>query len=674
MSDDGASDQNRAIGECGVDPEASDGHLEPAELGFDPEATDRPVLVWDGTCGFCRRSVLYLEDRVGDRIHYVPYQHVHRYFDDIDEGDFEESVHLVEPDGLYYSGAEAVFRALEYAPDGGTWRKLYDNVPGVAPVSERGYRFVAEHRPLVDKVTRWLFGEDLRSSRFDIARWLFLRLLALVVVIAFVSLGLQVSGLMGSSGIVPAAETVERLQEATANRDGSIFWQMPTLFWWMTPTDAALTGLSTAGALLGVALMFGVWPRAVLVCIWAAYLSFMSVGGPFLGYQWDALLLETVFLTIFVAPGAWLAVRPGREPSRLGIFLFQWLAFRLMFMSGAVKLASGDPTWQDGTALTYHFWTQPIPSWASYYVHQLPEFVLWSSTHATMVVELALPFLVFGPRRLRRFAAYSFIGLQVVILATGNYGFFNILSVAIFVLLIEDRIWRRLLPAGFVDWVTEKTEPGWRAPWFVVRRTGLAVVVAFVVGVTGHKMMRRLSSEPGSLGVPSVVTSVVDATAGFRTLNNYGLFADMTTVRPEILVQGSRDGENWKTYDFRWKPDATTDRPGFVEPHMPRVDWQMWFQALRIHRAHERAGRCGHSRWFLNLQRALLEGREPVLSLLADNPFEQRPPTYVRTVVYDYRFAGPKAEQGEWWERSNRRRPCPVLTLRNGELTRASNR
>lgn len=671
MSDDGAEDQNRAIGECGVEPDASDGRVDPADLGFDPEETDRPIIVWDGVCGFCRRSVLYLEDRVGDRIHYVPYQYAHRYFDDIDAGDFEESVHLVEPDGLDYSGAEAVFRALEYAPDGGTWRKLYDNVPGVAPVSERGYRFVADHRPLVDKVTRWLFDEDLRSSRFDIARWLFLRLLGLTVVIAFVSLGVQVLGLIGSSGIVPATETVERLQEADANRDGSIFWQMPTLFWWIVPTDTALTGLSAVGAVLGVALMFGVWPRAVLVCIWAAYLSFMSVGGPFLGYQWDALLLETVFLAIFVAPAAWLAVRPSREPSQLGIFLFQWLAFRLMFMSGAIKLASGDPTWRDGTALTYHFWTQPIPSWTSYYVHQLPEFVLWLGTHATMVVELAIPFLLFGPRRLRRFAVYAFIGLQATIMATGNYGFFNILSVAIFVLLIEDRVWRRLLPMRLAEWLTEKTEPGWRAPWFVIRRAGLAVVVAVVVGVTGHKLIRRVAPGSEPLGGASVVTSVVDATAGFRTLNNYGLFADMTTIRPEVLVQGSRDGQDWETYDFRWKPDATTDRPKFVEPHMPRVDWQMWFQALRIHRAYEQTGRCGHSRWFLNFQRALLEGREPVLSLVADNPFGDSPPTYVRTVVYDYRFAGSEAGESEWWQRSNRRRPCPVLTLRNGQLSRA---
>jgi len=192
-----------------------------------------------------------------------------------------------------------------------------------------------------------------------------------------------------------------------------------------------------------------------------------------------------------------------------------------------------------------------------------------------------------------------------------------------------------------------------------------------VVGVTGHKMIRRLVPEPEPLGAPSIVSSVVDTTAGFRTLNNYGLFADMTTARPEIVVQGSRDGEGWETYDFRWKPDATTDRPQFVEPHMPRVDWQMWFQALRIHRADRRAGRCGHSRWFLNFQRALLEGREPVLSLIADNPFGDRPPKYLRTVVYDYQFAGSEAGEGEWWQRSNRRRSCPVLTLQNGELTRA---
>ncbi len=669
----GTPGEAREIGECRVDLEESDGHLDPEELGFDPSDPDRPVVVWDGTCGFCRRSVIHLRDRVGDRLHFVPYQHAHRYFDEIDEGDFERAVHLVEPDGPYYAGAEAVFRALEYAPDGGALRWMYDNVPGFGRVSERGYRFVAEHRPLVSKLSRWLVGEDLRRSKFRVARWLFLRLLAVVAVIAFASLGAQVLGLIGASGIVPAGETIERFHEANQNADGSIFWQVPTLFWWISPTDTVLTSLSAVGGMLGVALFFGVWPRGVLAAIWGLYLSFATVGGPFLGYQWDALVLETVFLAIFVAPSAWIAWRPPREVGRLGVFLLHWLAFRLMVMSGAVKLTSGDPTWWDGTAMSYHFWTQPLPTWTAYFADRLPEFMMWLGTHATLVVELAIPFLVFAPRRLRRFAAYCFIGLQVTIFATGNYGFFNLLSVAIFVLLLDDIVWKRVLPSRLHAWLIEEVRVRGERRWLGARRAGLAVVVALVVGATSIKAAGRIDPGRGENppGVPSFVMEAVEATAGFRTLNNYGLFANMTTDRPEILVQGSRDGEEWETYDFRWKPDELDERPRFVAPHMPRLDWQMWFQALRIHPWSRRRGGCGQSPWFVQFQKALLEGREPVVSLLADDPFADHPPQFVRAVVYDYRFAEPGNEENRWWRRSNRRRPCPVLTLEDGELSQA---
>lgn len=679
-------------GACAIelDGDEADGAVPVSELGFDPVDPDRPVLIWDGTCGFCKRSLEYVRDRVGDAIHSVPYQKVHEHFDELEASDFEREVHLVEPDGWISSGADAIYRSLSYAPDGGMASTLYDAIPPFAYASERGYRFVAEHRPLVSKVSRWFVGEDLRRSRFRIARWLFFRGLALVSLIAFVSLGVQILGLVGSEGIVPAIESVEQFREANQQpgRSSSVFWSVPTLFWWIDPTDAALVGTCVAGGLLAVLLLVGAWHRGALLAIWALYLSLATVSNPFLGYQWDTLLLEASFLGLFLAPAGFWRPRGRSKVSRLGLFLLAWLAFRLFFMSGVVKLASGDPTWWDGTALTYHFWTQPLPTWTAFYVDRLPEFVLWLGTNAALVVELAIPFLLFGPRRCRRFAAYLFLGLQAAIFATGNYGFFNILSAAICLLLIDDFVWRAYLPQWFLDWYDAEparpsaAEEGGGENWGVaalvrstaVRRTTAVLVAVPILGVTTVTMFERFQASEGApFGLPEPVMTAVHSVDGFRTLNNYGLFADMTTDRPEIIVQGSNDGKEWETYEFRWKPDDPAERPRFVEPHQPRLDWQMWFQALRLERYHDRRGGCGYGGWFVKFQRRLLEGSEPVLNLLATNPFDGEPPKFVRTVLYDYEFAGPDEPADRWWRRTGARRYCPALTLVDGRLRPARN-
>lgn len=115
----------------------------------------------------------------------------------------------------------------------------------------------------------------------------------------------------------------------------------------------------------------------------------------------------------------------------------------------------------------------------------------------------------------------------------------------------------------------------------------------------------------------------------FRSFNSYGLFAVMTTSRPEIIVEGSNDGVTWRAYEFKYKPGDVKRRPRFVAPHQPRLDWQMWFAALGDYR---------HNPWLLDFCQRLLEGSRPVLALLERNPFPQRPPRYIRAVVYDYRF------------------------------------
>jgi len=626
------------------------------------EPAGEPVLVWDGECGFCRRSVDYLRERVpADRLTFQPYQEFDERPDELGDDDFARAVHLVRPDGSWTRGAEAIFDALQLAPSGGLGRWLYLNLPGFAAVTERIYRWVAEHRGFVDRWTRRLIGADLGPSGFRFARRAFVRLVGLVFLIAFVSFGLQGMGLLGSEGILPAETHWSYL---TDRSDGGVF-DHPSIFWLFAPTDAVLQGVWITGGAASLALVIGWLPLPLLVICWLLYLSLVTVGGPFFSLQWDALLLESALVAGLMAPRCRRLggdAGDSRVP-RAALFLAWWLAFRLVWMSGVVKLLSGDPVWRNLTALEYHFWTQPLPTWTAYYAAGLPEVVLSAATFVMFVIELLVPLLIFGPRRVRHAAAAGFALLQVGILATGNYGFFNLLALALCVPLVDDRAWRSL----FGRWMQISVGEGMvsRPRWCSM---GIAVVAVGIIGLSTVKMgvkfsMMGIESRP----IPKVVrvaSSWSGLLDGFRTINNYGLFADMTTERPELIVEGSNDGETWRRYDFRWKPDAPDDHPSYAVPHMPRLDWRLWFAALRG---------CDHPGWYSYLLHALLEGRADALTLLNTAPFDE-PPTYLRTRLTKFRFADgegdlePEQDMSNWWRTVGDSQVCSVVKLKDGRL------
>lgn len=288
---------------------------------------------------------------------------------------------------------------------------------------------------------RWLSGlVPITWSRS--AGW-YLRLLALIYLAAFISLWVQVEGLIGSQGIAP----VEPYLQAVRSHMGYIpWWQVPTLCW-MNTSDGFLWLQCGAGALLSIVAALGIAQVPVFALLWLLYLSLTVASQQFLGYQWDNLLLEAGFLAIFLAPVQWLAWRPRwAEPPVIVMWLQRWLIFRLMFLSGVVKLNSGDPNWRNLTALTYHYWTQPLPTWTSYYASHWPVGFQKFSAVSMFVVELGMPLLMLGPRRLRTAAALGVIVLQLLILATGNYGFFNLLAIALCVPLLDDSMLPRLWP------------------------------------------------------------------------------------------------------------------------------------------------------------------------------------------------------------------------------------
>jgi hypothetical protein len=449
-----------------------------------------------------------------------------------------------------------------------------------------------------------------------LTRWIFLRLLALVYLVAFASLRPQILGLIGSDGIMPAAAY---LQQAHAGLGGSCYSQIPTLFWFNSH-DGALLLTCDAGIVLSITVLCGVAPVPGFVGLWALYLSSVNVGQPFLAFQWDTLLLEAGFCAIVLAPWNLLA-RFSKEapPPALAIWLIRFLVFRLMFMSGVVKLASGDPTWHNLTALSYHYETQPLPTPAAWYLFHLPLRLHRLGTFATLAIELACPFLMFFGRRARLVQAAIFAAFQTGIMLTGNYGFFNFLTVVLYVGLLDDGILRRLCPRRFKNLLpaepVDRPKPIRPHSWLVV---SLSVVI---LGMGCLQLVSSLAPE----FMPQSSASVLDAFAPFYLVNSYGLFAVMTTSRPEISLQGSNDGITWQTYRFRYM----NQEPRWIAPYMPRLDWQMWFVPLDPD---------GADGWLSNLTTRLLQGSPDVIGLFDGNPFPKLPPRYIRAMISNYRF------------------------------------
>ena len=435
----------------------------------------------------------------------------------------------------------------------------------------------------------------------------FLRILGLIYCIAFVSFGVQASGLIGSHGILPFGVY---LMAARKGLGRAAYWNLPTLLW-LYPHDLALTAVWMAGAVCSLAAVWGRGQGMALALCLVLWLSLCSVGQDFLSFQWDILLSEAGFLALFA------------DATRVPVWLFRWLMFRLMFFSGAVKWLSHDPTWRNFTALTYHYETQPLPTPLAWYMQQLPSWFQKASVGVVFFVEVAVPFLFFAPRRLRHIGAWITIGFQVLILLTGNYTFFNILTIALAMWL-------------FVDVRPHKLK--------LVPTLAGAVIV-----VIGGLLFLQLFSIP----LPPGGSQVLRAVDPLRLVNSYGLFAVMTTTRPEIIVEGSSDGVNWQAYEFPYKPGDVNRRPPIVAPHQPRLDWQMWFAAL---------GSYQENRWFVNLMLRLLQGEPRVLRLFSYNPFPKQPPKYVRARVYQYHFThwGDKA----WWRCEEQGLYFPAVSLK----------
>lgn len=597
------------------------------------EGGARPLLVYDADCAFCTRWIERWKVETKGRVDFEPYQTAAARFPQVSEKEFQKSVYLFQPD--YNSrAAEAVFRTLAYEPRRRWMLWAYHRLPGFRAVSETFYALVAANRVFFSQLTIFLWGRDLRPATYTISQNIFLKCLAGIYAIAFASLFIQIPGLYGASGICPAGEFLQAVSRYAGN-GWSKFWLVPSLAW-LNPGAPFLQGICAAGILFAAMVLMGRWVRFSLFALWFLYLSLCAVGQDFLSFQWDMLLLETGFIAMLWAP-------PAAPFARILLVL---LNFKLLFSSGMVKLASGDPAWRNLTALDYHYWTQPLPNPVSWFAAQLPSGFHRVCTAAMLAVELAAPFLLFLPRNLKKWGIAALLALQAAIFATGNYCFFNLLAAALCLPSIDDALWPKRMRRPSVP---EKK------PFIGIRAAGFAMAFVFCfissTQIAGLFRIRLPWSDPAF--------RISRAAAPFNLVNSYGLFAVMTQQRREIFVEGSYDGKQWFEYEFKYKPGNVDGFLPVAAPHQPRLDWQMWFAAL---------GRAESNRWFMNFCLRLLEGSPDVLRLLKTNPFPGKPPRFIRAVSYQYRFTGWAGfrKTGAWWKREYEGLYLPPMSLKAG--------
>ena len=543
-------------------------------------------MVWDGDCEFCRKFAERFEASSNGIVEFIPYQFLHKKYPKAPKLDYEKSVVFFTSTSAT-SGAEAIFSFFNVI--GKKWpKKLYENSKLISKLSEFFYSCIAKNRKFFGFFSRMLFGDNFMPDSYKISSWIFGRVLGLVGAAAFLSFWVQADLIIGSNGIIPFFENLTQIESfiIKSDLDTSKWTAKPTLLWLYT-SDLWLNIVLLIGFISSLSLTIGLVPHVSILLSWVSYLSIASVSEPFLNFQWDALLLEVYLISIFFVPWRVFDNKDNIElPPTIGRWLLWLLIIKLMLQSGIVKFTffdvDGSNAWRDLTALEYHFWTQPIPSWLSYYFDALPAVIDKIALFFTYVCELIIPFFILFSRKMRRTAAILLILFQFLIILSGNYGFFNLLTITLCISLFDDQYLRKF---NFVSVVDSKPYlKNYKVFKKIKRGLSFIVLILFVnsfVIFTGKDLRgNRLSSSSQNEKVSGLKQKLLDFSQTSRSINSYGLFRVMTKTRPEFQIELQYEDSLWVPIDFDYKTNNIKNKPAFFFPHMPRVDWQIWFEAL----------------------------------------------------------------------------------------------
>jgi Lipase maturation factor len=488
----------------------------------------------------------------------------------------------------------------------------------------------------------------LRGS-YRLTRLLFLRFLGLIYCIAFLVLVEQLRPLIGADGLLPAHTFLRSIGAAYGGR-GAAFLELPTIFW-LNDADTFMVVLAYVGLALSLIVLAGFANAIVLAALWFLYLSFYHVGQLFWGYGWELLLLETGFLAIFLCPLLDPRPLPATAPPRTVIWLLRWVLFRVMFGAGLIKLR-GDACWRDLTCMLYHYETQPLPNPLSWYLHHLPPVIHKLEVLFNHFVELVVPWSLVAPRRIRHVGGLFLVAFQVLLIISGNLSWLNWLTITLCIACFDDQALSHLVPRRLRARLA-RSAPAPPARLHMLAAYGLTALVLY------------LSAAPvlNLLGSRQVMNGSFDR---LHLVNTYGAFGSVGKQRNEVILEGTSDvtvtdATQWKAYEFKCKPGDVFRRPCVVAPYHYRLDWQIWFAAMSNYQ---------HQPWLLHFVDKLLRGDAAALSLLANNPFPDAPPHFVRAELYEYAFTPWNDRSGAWWTRKRVGTYLPPVSLDNLGLQR----
>lgn len=345
----------------------------------------------------------------------------------------------------------------------------------------------------------------------------------------------------------------------------------------------------------------------------------------------------------------------------------------------------------------------------------MPRWFHRQSVLATFCIEILLPYaiwadLLWSPSHLRSllssiryFAWIGFNSLNFAINISGNYGFIGFLNTCENLSLTDDRLWIALLsPFGLgktgmvaaAGGETVMNAGNTLASTLVLTvgslfRIAVAMVIVMYLAVSSLPSLSRasrgtftandfidalsLEAYPDINNAFKSVTEQVDRLykkqRNLRLCNYQGKFAGMHDYRWEPIIEGSRDGEAWHQYKWKYKINMGPDECGRVLPfHLPRLDWRVWFLPLSARRGASPPG------WYYDLLDDLQKQQPEVVALLAEDPFGDGgsaggppgPPSYIRSRLVEFTIS-PKGSDGWWTTRDLRGRSTPMDIVIVGE-------
>lgn len=481
-----------------------------------------------------------------------------------------------------------------------------------------------------------------------LTRFMILRLLGVIYAVAFLVVINQIVPLIGAHGLLPVDMFLKQISQALGS-GGAGFVRLPSVFW-LWHSDAALLTVAWIGFILSCIVVAGYTNAPLLGVLWFLYMSIVHVGQDWYSYGWEIQLTETGFLAIFLCPLLDMRPFPRRAPPIPIIVLFRWLSFRIMLGSGLIKLR-GSQMWRNGTALYYHFETQPIPGPLSRWFHFLPRVILKVGVWFNFLAEIVAPFFIFCPKIGRHFAGAVIILFQFTIILSGNLSFLNWLTILPTLACFDDGFWAKLLPKALVNKAKTAADNAEPSTHMLTTAWSVTVIIAL------------LSIQPALnlLSPGQVMNSSFDP---LDLVNTYGAFGTVGQERDNIIFEGTNDDTtggkaNWKPYIYKGLPVLLDKRPPQIAPYQLHLDWQMWFASMST---------ADQYPWTYNLVWKLLHNDPGAVSLFAENPFPKKPPRYIRAEIYRYKFVQPGNPQGLFWTRKKLGDWIPVVSVDNMQL------